>query len=101
MPTGLYPVPRGLSWNHRLVSEQRLVAVNLSNPPSLGLSLSLFSDGVRGRRQQHCGGGCEGLGEIPDPGSLAGWSPWQAGWSRHHSGQAAEGGAVWGEPLGM
>ena len=40
MPTGLYPVPRGSSRNHRLASERRLVAVNVSNPPFLGLTLS-------------------------------------------------------------
>lgn len=64
MLTRLYPVPWGSSRNHRVVSEQRLVAVNVSNPPFLGLTPSLISDGVRSPWQRTAVEGL-GLGEIP------------------------------------
>ena len=88
MPTGLYPVPRGSSRNHRLMSEQRVVAVNVSNPPFLGLTLSHLRRGQKALAA-HCSGGSQGPGKY-----VAGWRPWRAGRSGHHGGQAAEGGAV-------
>lgn len=60
MPTGLNPVPLGLSWNHRLM-ETRLVAVNMLRIlPLWGLPSLRLRRGQRSPAAAHCSGESEG-----------------------------------------